>query len=223
MLNNIFKVADKICIIGAGGFGREVLCLLIDCLALKKINYKERVLFMESDDYWKKRKVMGIDVIAQSQFNPSEYKVVVAIGDPSTRQQMVNNLPKNTVYNTLIHPSVIYSEWLSIGEGSIICAGSILTCNITIGNHAQLNLHTTIGHDCIIGNYFTAGPSVNASGNCTIGNNVYIGTNAAIREKTNICSDVTIGMGAVVIKNITESGVYIGNPLKKLVKKNSAE
>lgn len=223
MLNNNFKIADKLCIIGAGGSGRETLCLLIDCLTIKKINYKERVVFMESDEYWKKRKVMGINVIPQSQFNSNEYKAIVAVGNSAARQKIVNSLPRNTNYTTLIHPSVIHSEWLSIGEGSVICAGSILTCNITIGNHAQLNLHTTISHDCIIGNYFTTASSVNVSGNCTIGNNVYIGTNAAIREKTNICNDVTIGMGAVVIKNITESGVYIGNPLKKLVKNFAAE
>jgi sugar O-acyltransferase (sialic acid O-acetyltransferase NeuD family) len=209
----------KICILGAGGFGREVLCCLIDAIATTNLKIEEIACFMVSDEHFKENKIMGVDVIPQSKFDPSLYKVVVAIGDPSSRKRVVESLPKKTEYTTIIHPSAIISEWVKIGEGSVITAGTILTCNISIGKHAHLNLQTTIGHDCTIGDFFTTAPAANISGNCLFGECVYFGTNSSVRQGVQICDNVTIGMGGVVVKDITEEGVYIGNPLKKLEKK----
>src|SRR5690606_21067889 len=121
-------------------------------------------------------------------------------------------------YATLIHPSAIIMDDVEIAEGSIITAGCILTCNIRIGRHAHLNLHTTVGHDCRIGDYFTTAPGAHISGECEIGNCVYFGTNASVRQGIKITDETTIGMGGVVVKNIDDKGVYIGNPLKKLEK-----
>lgn len=210
----------KICIMGTGGFSREVLCCLIDGIAKANLKIEEIACFMESDENFKENKIMGIDVIPQSKFDPELYNVVVAIGDPSSRKRVVNNLPSQTTYTTIIHPSAVISEWVEIGEGSIITAGTILTCNIKIGKHAHLNLHTTIGHDCIMGDFFTTAPAANISGNCEFGECVYFGSNSAVKQGVKICDNVTIGMGGIVVKDITEEGVYIGNPLKKLDKKS---
>ena len=65
---------------------------------------------------------------------------------------------------------------------------------------------------------FTPNSTMNISGNCNIGNNVYIGTGASIKQGVSIASNTTIGMGAVVVKDILEEGTYIGNPAKKLEK-----
>ena len=215
MINN----EKKICIVGTGGFGREALCCLIDRTATTEIKVEEIACFMVSDEHLKESKIMGIDVISLSNFDPTLYNVVVAIGDPSSRKKMVNNLPSATTYTTIIHPNAVISKWVEIGEGSIITAGTILTCNIKIGKHSHLNLLTTIGHDCIIGDYFTTSPAANISGNCIFGNCVYFGTNSAVRQGISICDNVTIGMGGIVVKDIEEEGIYIGNPLKKLDKK----
>ena len=121
------------------------------------------------------------------------------------------------IYFTFIHPSsILLGNDISIGEGSIICAGCILTTNIKLGNHTHLNLQTTIGHDCEIGDYFTTAPGVKISGNCKIYDCVYIGTNASVKEKISIHSLTTIGLNAGVVKNIEEPGVYTGTPAKKI-------
>lgn len=204
----------NICIIGAGGFAKEVLCLITD---LGRSN--DVCCFMETDEFYKKRTVLDIRVEPISNFNSEKYKAIVAVGDPHGREKIIKQLPKSTKFETLIHPNITISKWNKIGEGSIICAGCILTCNIELGQHTHVNLDCTIGHDCKIGDYFTAAPSVNISGKCKIGKKVYIGTNSAIRDKISICDEVTIGMGSIVVKDINEPGIYIGNPTKKLIKK----
>ena len=102
--------------------------------------------------------------------------------------------------------------------GVIIASGVIITCNVSIGKHAQLNLNSTIGHDCIIDDYFTASPSVSISGSCIIKEQVYLGTGSLLREGIFITNNSIIGMGAVVVKKIKEKGTYIGNPARKLDK-----
>ncbi len=209
----------KICIVGTGGFAREVFCCIIDIFKAKNRSIEDKVCFLDKDEFCTGEKIMGIDVILESTFNSEKYIVVVAIGDPKTRKKVVDNFPKDTCYATLIHPTAVISDWVEIGEGSIITAGVIVTCNIKIGKHAHLNLCTTIGHDCEIGDYFTTAPSANISGICKFGNLVYFGTNTCVKQGVSICDNVTIGMGGVVVKDIKESGIYIGNPLRKLENK----
>ena len=193
----------KKALIGSGGFAREI-----------KHHMNCDLTFFVDDPYW----VEGdSNLLPLSSFNPNEYEVLVAIGNPLDRYNVVNRLPKETKYFSFIHPSaIILDDSIKIGEGSIICAGSILTTNIKIGKHTHINLQTTIGHDCVIGDFFTTAPGVKISGNCKIGNRVYIGTNVSIREKILICDDVTVGLGSGVVKNILESGTYVGHPIKKI-------
>lgn len=192
----------KKALIGAGGFAREIRAHIGD--------YTMKCFV--DDQYWKEN---PDHIYPLSQFNPEEYEVLVAIGDPKDRFDMISKLPSNTQYFTFIHPSSqILGNDVVIGKGSIVCAGCIITTNIKIGDHSHLNLHTTIGHDCEIGDYFTTAPGAKISGNCKIYDCVYIGTNASVRQKISIHSMATIGMNAAVAKNIESPGIYAGVPAK---------
>lgn len=213
----------KYCIYGGGGFGKETMQILIDDLHrnnYQNIEIQDIACFMLDQDYYVKQKIMGCDVIPKSKFDPSKYQVVCAIGDPHDRKKAVESLPPNTTFATIIHQDAIISPFCTIGIGSIITAGVIITVDVVIGMHSQINLHSTIGHDTVISEYLTTAPAVNISGKCNIGKQVYFGTNSCIKEKLNVADNVTIGMGAVVVKDITESGVYVGNPLRKLANKS---
>jgi sugar O-acyltransferase (sialic acid O-acetyltransferase NeuD family) len=194
----------KKAIIGAGAFAREIKA---------QLGNPETKCFVD-DNYWIENNEF---IFPLSEFNPEEYEIVIAIADPRVRFEIAQKLPKETKYFTFIHPSVIMvGDDISIGKGSIICAGCILSLNTTIGEHAHLNIQTTIGHDCTIGDFFTTAPGVKVSGNCRIYDLVYIGTNASIKEKISIHSLTTIGLNAGVIKHIEEPGVYVGTPAGKI-------
>lgn len=196
----------KRALIGAGGFAREVKA---------HMNNLNMPCFVD-DKYWYPNKE---NILPLSDFDPEKYEVLVAIGDPRDRFHIVQKLPDNTKFFTYIHPSaLLLGEDIEIGEGSIICAGCILTTNIKIGKHGHLNLQTTIGHDTKIGDYFTTAPGVKVSGNCVIYDCVYIGTNASVKQNIQIHSLATIGMNAAVVKHINDNGVYVGIPAKKIEK-----
>jgi sugar O-acyltransferase (sialic acid O-acetyltransferase NeuD family) len=194
-------------IIGYGGFGKEVYWSLLPQERTNAIFFVDDTYYVEGDN----------NVLPLSKLDVNQYEVVVAIADSQVRQRIVKNLPYGVKFFTHIHPTAqIHGNDVEIGEGSIICAGTIITCNVKIGKHAHLNLITTIGHDCVIGDYFTTAPGVQISGNEVIGDRVYFGTRSCVKQKIQICDDVVIGMNAGVVKNITEPGVYVGTPAKKM-------
>lgn len=192
----------KRALIGAGGFATEVKSQMGDINMLSFVD----------DKYYSGEK----NTLPLSQLDPTKYEVAIAIGDSFTRKEIVNKLPKKTKYFTFIHESVMIFNNVEIGQGSIICPGTIITTNCKIGKHTHLNLHTTIGHDNVIGDYFTTAPGVHISGNNNIGDCVYFGTNSATRQKVNICDDVIIGLNGGVVKDIIENGTYIGTPVIKI-------
>ncbi len=207
-------------IIGAGGFGREVAWLVE---RINQVTPTWNIVGFIDDDERKRGKEEGnYKVIGSVQYLAnldSEIYVVCAIGNPRAREKVIHKLGKmkRIRFATLVDPSVIRSSSVKIGQGTIICAGTILTVNITIGKHVIINLDCTIGHDAIISSYSTLYPSVNISGNCIIGENVEIGTGSQIIQGLGISDNTIIGAGSVVVRNITESSTYVGIPAKKII------
>jgi sugar O-acyltransferase (sialic acid O-acetyltransferase NeuD family) len=205
-----------IIIIGAGGFGREVKMLIDD---INLIDPSWNFLGYADDsksvvDLINNSPVLGgIDYLNRIT---KETYVTVAIGNPVAKTEVLGKLNNSNIrYATLIHPSaVIGKDEVFIGEGSIICAGCLLTVNLYLGKHVILNLGCTVGHDTIIKDYCSFMPSVNISGEVIIEEGVYGGTGAKIINQLNIGAYTTIGAGAVVSKSLPSQCVAVGIPAK---------
>ena len=151
-----------------------------------------------------------------SKLDPEKHAVMIAVADSKDRFDIAQRLPKGIQFFNFIHPTALIMDNVEIGEGSFIGAYSILTTNIKIGKHAILNRGNHIGHDCRIGDYFSAMPGAIVSGNVTIYSLVYMGNNSSIKEKLSIHSLATIGMNSAVVKNIEDGGTYVGCPAKNI-------
>ena len=151
-----------------------------------------------------------------SKFDPNIHIAMIVVSNSKDRYDIAQRLPKETKFFSFIHPTALIMNNVEIGDGSFIGAYSILTTNIKIGKHTILNRSNHIGHDCIIGDYFSAMPGAIVSGNVIISDIVYMGNNSSIRERLSIHSSSTIGMNSAVVKNISEPGVYVGVPAKKI-------
>lgn len=207
----------KIAIYGAGGFGREVLTLIND---INKIDNKYDVQGFYDDGHSVDEEVNGYKILgginALNSVSES-VSVVLAIGTPGIKRRILEKIINpNVKYPTIIHPSVMIGDekYVSIGQGCIICGGTIITTNIIINDFVILNLSCTVGHDTVIGRYSAFMPSVNISGEVQIGEGVYVGTGAKIINQLSIGSDTIIGAGAVVAKDIPSNCTAVGVPAK---------
>lgn len=186
-------------LIGNGGHAREVMSQM----GIKLDRFVD-------DQY------VNDETFSISELDPEKHEVMIAVADSKDRFDIVQRLPKGIQFFTFVHPTALIMDNVEIGEGSFIGAYSILTTNIKIGKHAILNRGNHIGHDCRIGDYFSAMPGAIVSGNVTIYSLVYMGSNSSIREKLSIHSLSKIGMNSAVVKHIEDGGVYVGVPSKKI-------
>jgi sugar O-acyltransferase (sialic acid O-acetyltransferase NeuD family) len=209
----------KLAIIGAGGFGREVQSLVEQINAAKE---EWELIGFYDDGISVGTIVNGLPVLGRvdqiSAIGHSIY-LTLAVGNPVTKKKIVEQISSPFVqYATLIHPQAIIGnrKWNSVGKGTIICGGVIITVQVAIGSHVILNLSCTVGHDTVIGNYSSFMPTVNISGEVEIGECVFVGTGAKIINQVTIGSNTTIGAGAVVTSNIPEYCTAVGIPAKPI-------
>lgn len=205
-----------IVIIGAGGFGREVAWLIED-INKEKLEWNI-VGFVDDNESIQGSEINGYKVVGNINWlKEQELFVVNAVGDPITKKIVMDKLDgSKNQYPVLIHPSVIYSQLVNFGEGSIICAGTIITVNIEIGKHVIINLDCTIGHDANIGDYSTILPSVNVSGFVKTEECVSVGTGSAIIQGVNVGKNTVIGAGAIVVKDLPANCTAVGSPAKPI-------
>lgn len=204
-------------IIGAGGFGREVAWLV------ERINAVEPtwnlVGFIDDDETKWGTKESDYTILGGCDYlrKLSDVYAICAIGAAKTRKIVIEKMrASNVKFATLIDPSVLISKKVEIGEGTIICANSIITVDIKIGEHVIINLDCTIGHDDIIDNFVTIYPSVNVSGNVHLGECAELGTGMQIIQGKKVAPNTIIGAGSVVVRDCVESGTYVGSPAKKI-------
>ncbi len=143
----------------------------------------------------------------------------IAIGDNFKRhiihEKLITANP-NTNFATLIHPSSIVDESVSIGEGSILMPGCVINIGSVIGSHCIINTNSNIDHDCKIGNFSSVQPGVSIAGNVTIGSlsSICIGSN--VIEKIKIGTNSVIGAHSLVNKDVDDYSLVYGSPSKKI-------
>lgn len=208
------KRLKRLVIVGAGGLGREVAWLVND---INKENLTwDLVGFI--DDGKTGHTVEGYPIIGKLddifKLDPLP-AAVIAIADAKIRAKIYGVLSQKGIeFATLIHPSVVMSEYVSIGNGSVICAGTIITTNVKLGNACILNLGCFIGHDTVLDDFVSLMPGANIAGEVTVGRGTYFGLNSAVINRINIGSWSTIGAGATVITNIPDKVTAVGVPAR---------
>jgi sugar O-acyltransferase (sialic acid O-acetyltransferase NeuD family) len=201
-------------VIGAGGLGREVMWLAQDSGSWNVIGV------LDDADTVQSTTVEGAPVLGRigdwPRFGNAEF--VVAIGAPRTRRDIVARMDAlgGPRYATMVHPSVRMSQTVTIGAGSVIAAGCLLTVKIEIGRHCILDRSANVGHDGKLGDFCTISPLVPIGGNVVLGPGTWVGAGASVRQGVRMAAGSMAGMGAVVVKDVAANQLVIGSPARPL-------
>lgn len=205
-----------IAIYGAGGFGREIACIL------QKINEQNLTwnLIGFFDDGIPKgsRNEYGVILGGIQEVNKwtTSIHIVLAFGNGSMVEKIVGKISNPNVY----FPNICYQVWFAdqysiyMGKGNIILGGTCLSCGIHLGDFNVFNGFANIGHDVKINSYNTFMPGVTISGETVIGNNNLFGVNSIVIQQLKIGDGLRLGAGAVLMTNPKEYATYLGNPAK---------
>jgi sugar O-acyltransferase (sialic acid O-acetyltransferase NeuD family) len=225
-------------IVGAGGMGREVAWLVQD---INSVSPTWNLLgFVDESPELQDRTVVGYPVLGGrawlKQYSAvadnnvsatldnceSDIRVVIAIGTSATRRKLVMHdlEPLNLRYATLIHPSVRMATSgpmaARIGAGSIVCANSVLSVNVRVGDHVVVSIACNVSHDAIVEDFATLLPSVTVSGFSTLGSCTIIGTGSQVLECRTIGAGTIVGAGSVVVEDLPPDCTAVGAPAKAI-------
>lgn len=207
-----------IAIFGAGGFGKEVACL-INIINQKDSTWNLIGFFDDGKEIGSEISHYGKVLGGVKEVNEwhDELSLVIAIGNPINIHKIVQNITNPHIdYPNLIAPDFGMSDpgTFHIGQGNIIGFGGVASCDVTIGNFNILNADIVMGHDAVIGNYNVIMPDVRISGEVTIGERNLIGVGSIILQQIKIGNDIHLGPGAVLMTKPKNGGTYLGNPAK---------
>ncbi len=217
--------SSTIALIGAGGFGKEIL----PYLSRERVTREGILLPTNLEHFFVESIPSGtsigdIPLISLGKFRdlPGNKYYSITIANPQVREKISKDLGlSNSVPVTIKSNQSIIADDVLIDEGAILTHFTLISQNVKIGKYFHLNIYSYVAHDCVIGNYVTFSPGVKCSGHVHIDDNVFIGTGAIIKPGTAdkprvIGKGAVIGMGAVVTKDVPPYSTVIGNPARSV-------
>jgi sugar O-acyltransferase (sialic acid O-acetyltransferase NeuD family) len=202
----------KLLIIGASGHGKVVADIAL------KMGKWQSIAFLDDDDSVKLS--MGIEVIGKSNEaikHISDCEIFVGIGNNTLRKKIQENLEaEGASMPTLIHPNSVIGEQVEIASGAAIMAGVVINCCTKIGKGCIINTSASIDHDNIIEDYVHISPGTHLAGTVKVGQGSWLGIGSVVSNNIIITSGCKIGAGAVVVKDISVPGTYVGVPIRRV-------
>lgn len=202
-------------IVGAGGFGREVLQYLRDAIRLQP-GYTVKGFL---DDAPPDLEAFGLEVpvlggTQRYDFEPAD-RAIIAVGEPSLRLAMAERLEAcGARFVTLVHPLAYVSEAATLGVGCIVAPFASVGAHARLGDHTVLTFYASVGHDACIGRACGFSPHAVANGGAVLGDGVFLGAYAVVNPTRTVGARSKVAAGAVVYHPVPEDVLAVGNPAK---------
>lgn len=204
-------------IVGAGGFGREIACMLEEVQRIKGPQWNIAGFLDDTED-----PLAGKECHLQVKGSIIDYApapadvLVMGIAAPQAKMQITSLLKnRGAEFVSVIHPYAYLGKFNYIGEGAVVYGGFSMSVNCRIGNFVSL-LGFGMGHDCIIGDYCTISSQCNLMGHTEMGSGVFLGGNVAVAPNVKIADDAYICVGSVVVKDVPAGAKMMGNPARAI-------
>lgn len=214
---------NDIAIYCAGGFGREVACLLT------VINEPFPEPIWNLVGFFDDTHIIGEQI---SHYGPilggsaealkwdKPLNIVIANGNSNVVKAIYKKIKanENLSFPNIIHPgfNIVDEASFHIGKGNIIQNNCSVSCDVTIGDFNVINGSVVFGHDDKVGDFNTFMPAIRVSGAVTIGNGNFFGVGSIILQGLTIGNDVRLGAGSVLMTKPKEGNLYMGVPAKKM-------
>ncbi|MGX7678025.1 NeuD/PglB/VioB family sugar acetyltransferase [Jatrophihabitans sp. DSM 45814] len=205
-------MALPLILVAASGLAREA------AEAVRADGKYEPIGFVDdNEDRWGSTlaglKVLG-DVSSVASF--PDAALILCAGKGKSRQAIADRLTAEGVdegrYATVVHPNVALPVSCSVGVGSVILGGCVLTADVTLGRHVVCMPNVTLTHDDQVEDFATLCAGVTLGGSVHIGTRAYIGMHTSVRENRVIGRDALVGMGSVVLSDVPVGQTWFGSP-----------
>jgi sugar O-acyltransferase (sialic acid O-acetyltransferase NeuD family) len=204
--------ANPLVIIGAGGFGREVLAWARHAEPGRKIKG-----FIDDNLSALNGFTKNLSVVDRAiDYLPDPLDVLVcAVAEVELKRRWVNRMiNRGGAFARLIHPTVILGENVQLGTGVILCHHTVVSSDARIGDYVSVDLHSTVAHDAVIGRWSRINRHVDIMEGAVLGEGVTVGSHACIMFGVKIGDGAVVGPGAVVAESVA-AGATVQGPLAR--------
>jgi sugar O-acyltransferase (sialic acid O-acetyltransferase NeuD family) len=205
---------SRLLLVAASGLAREVLAVERVMRRFTRIRVLDDDPSRWGDHIDGEPIVGGLELAAKFD----DHRILVCAGSGIARRSIVARLDELGVdqarYLTLVHPSVQIPESCTLGTGSIMLAGTVLTASVRIGEHVVVMPNATLTHDDVLEDFATISAGVSLGGGVHVGTGAYVGMNACVRQNTQVGADATLGMGAALIEDLPSGETWVGVPAR---------
>ena len=163
-------------------------------------------------------KVLGNDDLIEPYLNKAEFLVTVGqIKSPAIRIRL-NKMVKDAGGRlaTVIAPTAHVSKYATIGEGTVVMHQAVVNAGTQIGVGCIVNTFANIEHDVKLGDFCHVSTGAMVNGEAVIGEGTFIGSQSVVNQCVKVSNMIVVASGSVVHKDITEAGIYAGNPIKRV-------
>lgn len=209
---------NGVVVVGAGGFGREVLDVLRD----QRVSIRgvvddgpsaQNLALLERQDV----EYLGPTSVLAERFSPRDIEYLIGIGNSRVRRSLAEALSAASfIAATAVHSSATFGSGVDIGRGTIVCAGVRVTTNVVLGRHVHLNPNVTVGHDVVMEDYVSVNPGGTISGSVVIRAGTLIGANAFVRQNLEVGAESIVGAAAAVMRDVEPQTTVVGVPARVL-------
>lgn len=197
---------EQVILYGCGGHSRSVADILLDTSPAVSIVFVD-------ENAQEGERIFGFPVVPTYELGTHKY--FFAIGDNNKRKDIFVRLGSDHLISIPSSRAYI-SRCASIGTGCFVGNFCHIGPEACIGVNTIINTAAIIEHEVTIGSHSHIGPNAVVAGRSKIEDLVFVGTGASIGNYLSICSNVIIGAGATVVRDITEPGTYVGTPARRI-------